>query len=49
MSVLRSVNDGWTRLREAARREFLRDPDVVIFERAGEPATLPRRDRAGIR
>lgn len=49
MSVVRSVNDGWARLRAAARREFLRDPDVVIFERAGEPAILPRRDRVGSR
>ncbi|HKY80417.1 MAG TPA: hypothetical protein VJM09_02975 [Sphingobium sp.] len=33
MSLLRSLIHGWVRLRDATRREFLRDPDVVLFER----------------
>lgn len=37
MSLLRSLPQRWARLREAARREFLRDPDVVLFERAAGP------------
>lgn len=37
MPLLRSLAPRWGRLREAARREFLRDPDVVLFERAGGP------------
>lgn len=37
MSLLRSLSPLWARLREAARREFLRDPDVILFERAGAP------------
>ncbi|WP_200928366.1 hypothetical protein [Sphingobium sp. Leaf26] len=37
MSLLRSLPQRWARLREAARREFLRDPDVVLFERRVEP------------
>lgn len=38
MTLLRSLARRWTRLREAARREFLRDPDVVLFERRVETA-----------
>jgi hypothetical protein len=37
MTLLRSLKRGWLRLREAARREFLRDSDVVLFERIAEP------------
>ncbi len=34
MSLLRSLIHGWVRLRDAVRREFLRDPNVILFERA---------------
>jgi len=37
MSLFHSLSQRWTRLRVAARREFLRDPDVVLFERQPEP------------
>jgi hypothetical protein len=37
MSLFRSLTQRWTLLRGAARREFLRDPDVVLFERQAEP------------
>lgn len=33
MRLLRSLIHSWVRLRDAARREFLRDPDVILFER----------------
>lgn len=38
MTLLRSLKRGWLRLRAAARREFLRDPNLVLLERAAEPA-----------
>lgn len=38
MTFLHSLKRGWLRLRELARREFLRDPDVILFERAVDPA-----------
>lgn len=34
MNPLHSLIEFWSRLRSAARHEFLRDPDVVLFERA---------------
>ncbi len=39
MRLLRSLGQSWTRLREAARREFLRDPNVILFERRANPAS----------
>jgi hypothetical protein len=33
MRLLRSLIKGWNDLRITARREFLRDPDVILFER----------------
>ncbi|WP_416464274.1 hypothetical protein [Sphingomonas sp. VDB2] len=38
MRLLRSLGQRWTRLWIAARREFLRDPDVVLFDRRPDPA-----------
>ncbi|WP_182913861.1 hypothetical protein [Sphingobium terrigena] len=38
MTFLHSLKHGWLRLRAAARREFLRDPEVILFERAADPA-----------
>lgn len=37
MSLFRSLSRRWRALREAARREFLRDPAVILFERIAEP------------
>lgn len=34
MNLLRSLVESWSRWRDAARREFLRDPDVILFDRA---------------
>ncbi|WP_281061261.1 hypothetical protein [Sphingobium sp. Sx8-8] len=42
MSLLHSLIHGWRRLRDAARREFLRDPEVILFER-----TLPHQEGTG--
>jgi len=39
MNLLRSLPQRWARLREVARREFLRDPDMILFERRAEPAS----------
>lgn len=38
MGLLRSFSQSWVRICLAARREFLRDPDVLLFERLPEPA-----------
>ncbi|WP_293979924.1 hypothetical protein [Sphingobium sp.] len=45
MSSLRSLLAGWRRWKEAAARELLRDPDVVLFERAGGPLHDGQGDR----
>ncbi len=42
MKLLRSLVESWSRLRRAARREFLRDPDLILFDRAG-----PKQESAG--
>ncbi|WP_324058573.1 hypothetical protein [Rhizorhapis sp.] len=34
MRFLRSLLGTWVKLRDAARREFLRDPHVILFERS---------------
>lgn len=34
MSLLHSLIQRWRTVRDAARRELLRDPTVVLFERA---------------
>ncbi|MCI4591898.1 hypothetical protein MOK15_17580 [Sphingobium sp. BYY-5] len=48
MSLLRSWGQRWNQLRNAARREFLRDPNVVLFERGPEQAaTLTHEGRGG--
>lgn len=39
----------WSSLRAAFRREFLRDPDVILFSRGGDAPSHPREDRAGAR
>lgn len=46
MTFLHSLIQGWARLREAARREFLRDPDVILFERVAEPSPALAREGA---
>lgn len=46
MSLLRSLGREWRRLREAARQEFLRDPNVILFERGADHTA---RDPAGVR
>ncbi|WP_140419323.1 hypothetical protein [Sphingobium sp. Z007] len=38
MRLLGLLGQGLARLRESARREFLRDPDVILFERQAKPA-----------
>ncbi|WP_420146461.1 hypothetical protein [Sphingobium sp.] len=45
MPLLRSVERILSRLRTAARREFLRDPDVILFERRAEPVRDGRHGR----
>lgn len=42
MNPLRFLILCWSRLRDAARREFLRDPDVILFDRAA-----PERESLG--
>ncbi|MFZ2998301.1 hypothetical protein [Sphingobium sp.] len=37
MALLHSLKARWRRLRETAHREFLRDPNVILFERGVEP------------
>lgn len=37
MALLHFLGATWYRLRDAARREFLRDPDVILFERIVDP------------
>jgi len=44
MNPLRSLITSWNRLRDAARREFLRDPDVILFDRAA-----PKQESLGAR
>ncbi|WP_267904108.1 MULTISPECIES: hypothetical protein [Sphingobium] len=39
---MQALKEYWIRLRAAARREFLRDPDVILFERAA-----PQQESAG--
>ncbi len=36
MSGLRSLVQGWRHLRTSAKQEFLRDPNVILFERGGD-------------
>ncbi|HEX7743183.1 MAG TPA: hypothetical protein VF442_12260 [Sphingobium sp.] len=48
MSRLHSLAAGWNRLRAAARREFLRDPEVILFEHVPQAAE-PGRKSAGAR
>jgi hypothetical protein len=36
MALLHFLGASWHRLREAMRREFLRDPNVILFERGAE-------------
>ncbi|MFC3443688.1 hypothetical protein ACFOKF_21245 [Sphingobium rhizovicinum] len=38
MSLLLSALQRWRALHDAARREFLRDPNVILFERASASA-----------
>ncbi|MFY9349247.1 MAG: hypothetical protein WBL20_00355 [Sphingobium sp.] len=38
MAPVRSLLAGWRRCKAAAAREFLRDPHVILFERAADPA-----------
>lgn len=40
MTLFRSLGQRLNRLREMARREFLRDPDVVLFERGSDSAPV---------
>lgn len=39
----------WVRLRDALKRELLRDPDVILFNRAGDEAVGTRDERIGAR
>lgn len=45
MAFMHSLGAWWRRLREAARREFLRDPSVILFERRAEPDQRSGADR----
>ncbi len=40
MTPLQPLIAGWRRWKAAAAREFLRDPNVILFDRAPEPAPL---------
>ena len=40
MTLFRSLGQRLNRWRETARKEFLRDPDVVLFERSAEKTSL---------
>lgn len=46
MALLRSLLAGWRRWKAAAR-ELLRDPNVILFERAPEPTPAPTSARGG--
>lgn len=47
MALLRSLLAGWRRWKAAAARELLRDPNVILFERAPEPTPAPTSARGG--
>ncbi|WHO37668.1 hypothetical protein PMI04_013965 [Sphingobium sp. AP49] len=46
MSWTRRWKDRFVRLQVAARQEFLRDPAIILFERAGDSGASVR-DAAG--
>ncbi len=39
----------WISLRAALKREFLRDPDVILFDRGPDDIVRAREDRLGLR
>jgi hypothetical protein len=47
MSPVQSLLVRWRRWKAAAAREILRDPNVVLFERAAEPAPAATSARGG--
>jgi len=47
MAPLRSLLTGWRRWKDLAARELLRDPNVVLFERAAEPLRQMEGARGG--
>lgn len=47
MSPVQSLLAGWRRWKAAAAREFLHDPNVILFERAPEPAPAREGARGG--
>lgn len=46
MSRLRSLVQGWRHLKTSAKQEFLRDPNVILFERGGDATRRTSLDSA---
>jgi hypothetical protein len=44
MSRLRSLVQGWRHLKASAKQEFLRDPNVILFERGGDTTRVSALD-----
>lgn len=47
MAHLRSLLIRWQRFRDTAAREILREPNVILFERAAEPLATREGARGG--
>ncbi|MEV4932662.1 MULTISPECIES: hypothetical protein [unclassified Sphingobium] len=47
MTPLQPLIAGWRRWKAAAAREFLRDPNVILFDRAPESAPAATSARGG--
>jgi hypothetical protein len=45
LASVQTLMAGWRRWKAAAAREFLRDPDVTLFERRSETAPVPTSPR----
>lgn len=46
MSRLRSLVQGWRHLKASAKQEFLRDPNVILFERGSDATRRTSLDSA---
>lgn len=47
MAHLQSLLVRWQRFKAVTAREFLRDPNVILFERAAEPLATREGARGG--
>jgi Tfp pilus assembly pilus retraction ATPase PilT len=47
MARLQSLGERWVRFRDALKRELLRDPDVLLFERRPEELANTGHEKAG--